>query len=46
MRKTVQLKLLFIKEVMDFNVIDYLYINRVFKYVKSILTHIIGVFQK
>ena len=46
MRKKTQLKLLLIKEVIDFDILDFLYINTGLRYAKNILEYIIGVFLK
>lgn len=46
MRKKTRLQLMLIKELMDFDILDYLYINRALRYAQSILVYIVNVFQK
>jgi len=49
MRKKTQLKLLLIEEIIKFNTInfdimDFMYINNAFKYAKSIFTRMVSIF--
>ncbi len=44
MRKKTQLKLLLIKEIIDFDIMDYLYINHGLRYAKNFFMHIVNIF--
>ena len=46
MQKKTQYKLLLLKELIDFDIMDFLYINHGLRYAKNILEYIIGVFLK
>ena len=41
MRKKTQLKLLLIKEIINFDIMDFLYINHSLKYMKNVIIHIV-----
>lgn len=41
MRKKTQLKFLLIKEIINFDIMDFLYINTGLRYMKSIIIHIV-----
>lgn len=45
MLRKIQYKLLLIKEVIDFDIMDYLYINTALKYTKDIIIRIMNVFE-
>ena len=44
MRKKTQLKLLLLKEFIDFDIIDYLYINHGLIYIKTFISRIVNLF--
>jgi len=46
MRKKTQLKLLLIKEVIDFDIMDFLYINTGLRYIKRLILTIVNIFYK
>lgn len=46
MRKKTRLQLMLIKELMNFDILDYLYVNHALRYAQSILLYIVNVFQK
>lgn len=44
MRKKTQLKLRLIKELIDFDIIDFLYINHGLRYIKTLAMRIVNLF--
>ena len=46
MRKKTQLKLLLLKEFIDFDIMDYLYINSGLRYIKILVSRIVNLYKK
>ena len=46
MRKKTQLKLLLLKELIDFDIMDYLYINSGLRYIKILVSRIVNLYKK
>ena len=44
MRKKTKIKLMLVKELIDFDIIDFLYINHSLRYAKSIIIRMLDIF--